>query len=83
MSFKVAKTKSPEKQQKRKNVRQPKGSDGTAEKKKTEGMPKRPMSSYLFFTCEKRKDVKRDNPGISMIETNKLLGNKTSIKQSF
>ena len=38
-------------------------------------MPKRPMSSYFFFIGEKREDVKRDNPGISITETTKLLGN--------
>lgn len=78
-----AKASSPEKQQKRKKVKERKRSGGeakepTRKKKKTkvEGMPKRPMSSYFFFIGEKREDVKRDNPGISITETTKLLGEK-------
>ena len=43
-------------------------------KTKVEGMPKRPMSSYFFFIGEIRKQVTADNPGMSLTETTKLLG---------
>ena len=43
-------------------------------KNKAAGMPKRPMSAYLFFTDDKRAGVTRKNKDAKMTDISKLLG---------
>ena len=43
-------------------------------KNKAAGMPKRPMSAYLFFANDKRAGVTRKNKDAKMTDISKLLG---------
>ncbi|ORX57124.1 hypothetical protein BCR36DRAFT_271246, partial [Piromyces finnis] len=44
-------------------------------KRKEDGAPKRPMISFMFFSQDKRAEVKRDNPDASFGEIGKIIGN--------
>ncbi|ORX85896.1 high mobility group box, partial [Anaeromyces robustus] len=44
-------------------------------RQKEEGAPKRPITSFMFFSQDKRAEVKRDNPDASFGELGKIIGN--------
>ncbi|KAI8969286.1 high mobility group box domain-containing protein, partial [Mycotypha africana] len=44
--------------------------------KKDPNAPKRGLSAYMFFSQEKRAEVKADNPDASFGQIGKLLGEK-------
>jgi len=44
-------------------------------RQKEEGAPKRPITSYMFFSQEKRNEVKNDNPDASFGDLGKIIGN--------
>jgi hypothetical protein len=44
-----------------------------AKKKKVDG-PKKPMSAYIYFCMEKRKDIKEESPDMSAVEVTRELG---------
>jgi len=46
--------------------------------KKDPEAPKRPLSSYMIFTQEKRETVLKQNPGASITEISKILGKEWS-----
>ena len=41
-------------------------------------MPKKPLSSYIFFSQQIREKIKRQNPNISMTELMKEISNRWS-----
>eukprot|EP01084_Bolivina_argentea_P309885 536059_1 len=43
-------------------------------KPKQIGAPKRPMSVYFLYAADKRAEVKKTNPSLSLTEVAKLLG---------
>ena len=47
---------------------------GKGKGKKDPDAPKRPMSSYMYFANEKREEVKKGNPKLSVTEVTKVLG---------
>jgi structure-specific recognition protein 1 len=44
-------------------------------RQKEEGAPKRPMSSYMYFSQDKRNEVKSNNPDATFTELGKIIGN--------
>ncbi|KAL6628032.1 high mobility group box domain-containing protein, partial [Neocallimastix sp. 'constans'] len=44
-------------------------------RQKEEGAPKRPISSYMFFSQDKRNEVKSKNPDATFSEIGKITGN--------
>jgi len=57
-------------------------------KKKEEGGPKRPTSAFMYFSKERRPELKKANPGLSFGELGKLVGKEwketsDSAKKSF
>lgn len=44
------------------------------EKSKQENLPKRPLSSYMYFCKDKRKEVEGANPGFEFKQVNSELG---------
>lgn len=47
---------------------------GKRKNKKDPNAPKKPLTSYLYFTMENRERVVAENPGKSMLEISKILG---------
>ena len=45
-------------------------------KRKDPDLPKRALSSYLYFCSAYREQIKKDNPEASMTDISKLLGKK-------
>lgn len=43
-------------------------------KKKDPNAPKRPMTSFLYFSQAKRPQLAEDQPGLSLAETSRALG---------
>ncbi|KAF7731699.1 Non-histone chromosomal protein 6 [Apophysomyces ossiformis] len=54
-----------------------KGGDGKKSRpKKESGGPKRGLSAYMFFSQEKRQEVKDENPEATFGQIGKILGEK-------
>ncbi|KAL1916519.1 uncharacterized protein VTP21DRAFT_5710 [Calcarisporiella thermophila] len=51
-----------------------KKTEGTKKRKKDPNAPKRPLSAYMLFSQEKRKQVLEENPDVKFTEVGKLLG---------
>lgn len=47
---------------------------GKTKKVKDPNAPKRPLSAYFFFAKDKRAEVLKKNPGMSVTEVAKALG---------
>jgi len=43
-------------------------------RKRVSSKPKRPLTAYMFFSQEKRPEIKRNNQNVSFGEIGKLLG---------
>ncbi|KAK7129504.1 hypothetical protein R3I94_017655 [Phoxinus phoxinus] len=56
----------------------PKGVGKTGRKKKDPNAPKRPPSAFFVFCAEYRPTIKSENPGLSIGETAKKLGERWS-----
>lgn len=52
----------------------PKKKKQTEKKKKDPNAPKRPATAYIFYSKEKREELKRNNPSLSFTELGKKLG---------
>jgi len=49
--------------------------------KKDPDAPKRPISSYMYFTMEKREEAKKKNPDVPVTEISKILGEMWNISK--